>query len=94
MQLSCIPEAYQMEPGRQRLGFFVSANDRARGQRAGVEPKKHDRSNALDNGTKKEHCENTQGIQELIMTAFARDLAAFVSMSLFVASFAVLAMAF
>jgi hypothetical protein len=30
----------------------------------------------------------------LIMTAFARDIAAFVSMSLFVASFAVLAMAF
>jgi hypothetical protein len=32
-------------------------------------------------------------LQELTMTAFARDLAAFVSMSLFVASFAVIAMA-
>jgi hypothetical protein len=51
-------------------------------------------SNAVDKRTKLEQNKNIKGIKELIMTAFARDLAAFVSMSLFVASFAVLAMAF
>jgi len=50
---------------------------------------------SLDARTKTEQNKYIKGIQkELIMTAFARDIAAFVSMSLFVASFAVLAMAF
>ncbi|MDK1376204.1 MULTISPECIES: hypothetical protein [unclassified Sinorhizobium] len=45
----------------------------------------------LDYGTKKEQKKNNSG-KEPIMTDFVRDLAAFASMSLFIASISVIAL--
>ena len=53
------------------------------------------KNSQVDKRTKKEHNKNIKELSGVFaMTAFARDLAAFVSMSLFMASFAVVVIAF